>query len=138
MEEITKEIKEKIMQKAYQENGLWYINLENSRLDFSWKYKIEKFTKKGVKLSWINGDTKITKLGKVEDQGHCYKLYTEGFNYTLRLMKDDYCRFCEEKIEGYGNNPAPLGDEGDVACDRCNEKLVIPARIEKINVGGYN
>jgi hypothetical protein len=34
---------------------------------------------------------------------------------------------------GYGNNPDPLGFEGDRCCNDCNTEFVIPARIRTIN-----
>ena len=33
------------------------------------------------------------------------------------------CCLCGEEFGGYGNNPAPLAEEGR-CCDRCNEKVV--------------
>lgn len=39
------------------------------------------------------------------------------------------CVLCGKEIEGYGNNPAPLADEGK-CCDSCNTKRVIPARLK--------
>lgn len=38
------------------------------------------------------------------------------------------CILCGKEFKGYGNNPAPLKNEG-VACNECNLKKVIPARI---------
>lgn len=40
----------------------------------------------------------------------------------------ELCCLCGEKIEGYGNNPAPLRTEGH-CCDDCNIARVIPARF---------
>ena len=28
-----------------------------------------------------------------------------------------------------GHNPAPLGEEGDRCCDKCNDKHVLPTRL---------
>ena len=39
----------------------------------------------------------------------------------------DPCAICEEDIEGYGHNGAPVTD-GRV-CDLCNQFIVIPKRI---------
>jgi len=39
------------------------------------------------------------------------------------------CCFCKKKFMGYGNNPAPLKDEG-VCCDDCNKQYVIPKRFD--------
>lgn len=38
------------------------------------------------------------------------------------------CCICGEKIEGYGNNPSPIKDEGH-CCDDCNMCRVVPARL---------
>ena len=45
-------------------------------------------------------------------------------------MKKKECAFCGKEIIGYGNNPAPLTNKGEV-CDECNLKYVIPARLEQ-------
>lgn len=34
-----------------------------------------------------------------------------------------FCVLCRESKEGYGNNPAPLSNEG-LCCDTCNIKVV--------------
>ena len=39
------------------------------------------------------------------------------------------CVICQDPYYGYGNNPAPLRDEGS-CCDECNMEYVIPARIK--------
>ena len=39
------------------------------------------------------------------------------------------CVMCGDPCYGYGNNPAPLRDEGS-CCDECNMEYVIPARLE--------
>lgn len=44
------------------------------------------------------------------------------------------CVICGEEIDGYGNNPAPVVEEGR-CCDSCNIKFVIPARLE---AAGYS
>ena len=38
------------------------------------------------------------------------------------------CCLCGAKLEGRGNNPAPLAAEG-VCCDECNAAKVLPARM---------
>jgi len=41
------------------------------------------------------------------------------------------CCICHEPIEGHGNNPAPVVEaEGDRCCDRCNFRIVLPARMD--------
>ena len=44
------------------------------------------------------------------------------------------CVLCKDKIDGYGNNPAPLNNGEGKCCDKCNRTYVIPARI--MEVGG--
>ena len=38
------------------------------------------------------------------------------------------CCICQSTYEGYGNNPAPLKEEGR-CCDFCNWTLVVPYRL---------
>ena len=47
------------------------------------------------------------------------------------------CCLCNKKIEGYGNNPAPLNDTG-ICCDKCNHNKVIPERIKMIEENSNN
>ena len=39
------------------------------------------------------------------------------------------CCICGEVFRDFGNNPAPVKNEGR-CCDECNNKVVIPKRIE--------
>lgn len=39
------------------------------------------------------------------------------------------CVICQDPYYGYGNNPAPLREEGS-CCDECNMEYVIPARLK--------
>ena len=45
-----------------------------------------------------------------------------------RGEKRNDCCICEYEIEGYGNNPDPVREDGR-CCDKCNAEKVIPARI---------
>ena len=38
------------------------------------------------------------------------------------------CCLCNRQKYGFGNNPAPVKEEGR-CCDECNSKKVIPARM---------
>lgn len=40
------------------------------------------------------------------------------------------CIICGDEIEGHGNNPSPVTEEGR-CCDRCNLYTVVPARIKR-------
>jgi hypothetical protein len=44
------------------------------------------------------------------------------------------CCICGVKIQGYGNNPYPVREDGE-CCDSCNTLIVIPARILRIKGG---
>jgi hypothetical protein len=48
-------------------------------------------------------------------------------------MEKFKCCLCDKEVEGFGNNPDPLGNlgEDEECCDECNLNKVIPARIEK-------
>ena len=46
------------------------------------------------------------------------------------------CCICGEKLEGYGNNPAPLAEKGR-CCDRCNLEKVLPARMKAVRDGKW-
>lgn len=48
-------------------------------------------------------------------------------------MKKKECAFCGKEIIGYGNNPSPFTNKGEV-CDRCNIIYVIPARFESSSI----
>jgi hypothetical protein len=37
------------------------------------------------------------------------------------------CAICGRSFSEYGNNPAPF--EGERACDDCNDRFVVPARM---------
>ena len=43
------------------------------------------------------------------------------------------CCICGEEFDGYGNNPAPVKEDGR-CCDACNRKFVIPARLEQMGI----
>jgi hypothetical protein len=53
-------------------------------------------------------------------------------------MEKFKCCLCDKEVEGFGNNPEPLGNVGEdeECCDECNAEKVIPARIELILKGG--
>ena len=49
------------------------------------------------------------------------------------------CCFCGKEIEGYGNNPHPVGGyigqgggADDRCCDECNSRIVIPVRLSEM------
>ena len=85
-ENITQHIKDEISKLSYCEDGVWYIEIGNSRLDFSKKYRLLGFTKKTVKLGWMNGRDNLIKVnGHVEQRNDYYALYTEGWSFIEHL-----------------------------------------------------
>ena len=58
------------------------------------------------------------------------------FNNGKVLTK---CCICSEFFEGHGNNPDPVTDESGKffdeeaqCCNKCNDKVVIPKRLEEM------
>jgi len=90
-EEITEQIKKAILKDSYKdEDDRLKIDIGNCRLDFSQNYFLNGFTKKSVKLSWINGDSEVNVLGKVEKRGEGkYSLYTEGWQFIKTFEIED-------------------------------------------------
>jgi hypothetical protein len=83
-QEITPEIKDALTKEFfYQDDGKTKVSLGNCRLDFKKDYFFEKFTEKGVKLFWMNGQTKVPVIGKVEynEEHDDYAFFTEGWSY---------------------------------------------------------
>ena len=83
--EITKEIQAKIEDMVYMNNGRRCIKLGNCRLDFSKEYILLGFTKKTVKLGWINGTDLIVCQGRVADRGDHLAFFTEGWSFIEHL-----------------------------------------------------
>jgi hypothetical protein len=45
------------------------------------------------------------------------------------------CSICKKEIDDeWGNNPYPVTQEGE-CCDKCNDSVVIPARLKQLGVG---
>lgn len=70
-------------------------------------------------IMFENGQCKKD-CGKIEPH-ECWKMYFE-------VMADKVCCICGEEINGYGNNPYPVKEDGR-CCDKCNATKVIPARL---------
>lgn len=48
-----------------------------------------------------------------------------------KMEKTEKCCICGKEIIGWGNNPAPVKNEG-LCCDECCSKVVIPARYNQV------
>jgi hypothetical protein len=70
-----------------------------------------------------------------EQQGFLSKLYMEQQkqrNKDTRAKYQPYnCCLCKRKKYGFGNNPAPITEEGR-CCDECNTYKVVPARVKEM------
>ena len=62
---------------------------------------------------------------------------------SLLLSDKTFCCLCDEQIPmnpltkwDKGNNPSPLGKEGDRCCDDCNASVVVPTRMGDIMGNG--
>jgi hypothetical protein len=44
------------------------------------------------------------------------------------MIKQFKCCLCNKKVNGIGNNPAPLKKSG-LCCEKCNIEKVIPKRL---------
>lgn len=49
------------------------------------------------------------------------------------LNTEKHCCICGRKLTGYGNNPAPVFDNGR-CCNECDDKVVIPVRMHIDNL----
>ena len=41
------------------------------------------------------------------------------------------CCICGRSFVGWGNNPWPIKEDGE-CCDKCNFRVVLPARIKQL------
>lgn len=57
----------------------------------------------------------------------------KGGRIEMSSGDKERCVICDELIEGRGNNPSPISSEG-LCCDDCNFEVVIPARIDDIDI----
>lgn len=86
---ITKEIIEKINKLSYEKDGNKFIDLQNSRLNFSQGYKIINL-KEGLKTvvlgEELGCDTYLRKLAKIHKRENGdLVLYTDEFRYSIKL-----------------------------------------------------
>jgi hypothetical protein len=47
----------------------------------------------------------------------------------MDIKKSGTCSLCGGPYERYGNNPWPVREVEERCCDKCNETVVIPARL---------
>lgn len=66
------------------------------------------------------------------------KAYQKGVGHSESTMDttlntEKHCCICGRKLTGYGNNPAPVFDNGR-CCNECDDKVVIPVRLHIDNL----
>lgn len=65
-----------------------------------------------------------------------YKKYlSENKIVSVKTSNDERifkCCICGKVVKGYGNNPAPVKEEGK-CCDECNIEYVIPERLKRLD-----
>lgn len=67
-----------------------------------------------------------------EDDQKIMKETLEHLDIKLdEAVEGEKCCICGEPLNGHGNNPAPVKDEGK-CCDKCNNEVVIPARLNTL------
>jgi hypothetical protein len=49
------------------------------------------------------------------------------------IQKAGYCIICNKQYTHYGNNAMPVSE--GLCCDKCNELVVIPARLQLLKEG---
>lgn len=83
--------------------------------------------------SWILNN--IDYKGVADDLFESYFECGDGYwfdDYRAQAMIRKWrCCLCGKMQEGEGNNPSPLSSHINKCCDECNDKKVIPARIEE-------
>lgn len=50
-----------------------------------------------------------------------------------KVKTNKNCCICGKKINGYGHNPYPIYEQGNVCCVDCNTTVIIPKRLRMLN-----
>lgn len=132
----------------YYDDGILYDKNHVKVLDYDLSVKKEEGRKRFSDIKNVSDATfdatykdRLTEDDDNEENEDSEELLTEqAFNLDYepinmlgeKLDKPTFeCCICGEEVEGYGNNPFPIHEEGR-CCDACNIKFVLPARIEAI------
>ena len=105
-----------------------YIKREENRK----KINVDQAT--DAELEKVYAD-RLTDMSSVDEAFNLNFEDKNAFGETLveGKVKDDICCICGEKIDGYGNNPEPyMSAENGRCCDLCDQKFVIPARLDQL------
>ena len=111
-----------------------YIKHEEDRKKFATTPDVEKGEAKNEYSDRIVEPRKNTRdnVANTNESFNEFKLDFVPVNVYGEILtegiEEEVCCICGEPIEGYGNNPYPVKEEGR-CCDACNLKFVIPARL---------
>lgn len=124
----------------YYEDGMLFDKNRMKIMDYDLYIKHEEERKKinidqatDAELEKVYAD-RLTGLSSVDEAFNLNFEDKNAYGETLieGKIKDDICCICGEKIEGYGNNPEPyMSAETGRCCDLCNQKFVVPARLDQ-------
>lgn len=124
----------------YYEDGMLFDKNHVKIMDYDLYIKHEEERKKinvnqatETELEKVYAD-RLTGMSSVDEAFNLNFEDKNAFGETLieGKVKNDICCICGEKIEGYGNNPEPyMSAEVGRCCDLCNQKFVIPARLDQ-------
>lgn len=124
----------------YYEDGMLFDKNKMKIMDYDLYIKHEEERKKinidqatDAELEKVYAD-RLTGVSSVEEAFNLNFEDKNAYGETLieGKIKDDICCICGEKIEGYGNNPEPyMSAEAGRCCDLCNQKFVVPARLDQ-------
>ena len=124
----------------YYEDGMLFDKNRMKIMDYDLYIKHEEERKKinidqatDAELEKVYAD-RLTGMSSVEEAFNLNFEDKNAYGETLieGKIKDDICCICGEKIEGYGNNPEPyMSADAGRCCDLCNQKFVVPARLDQ-------
>ena len=124
----------------YYEDGMLFDKNKMKLMDYDLyikheenRPKINLDTASDAELEKVYAD-RLTGMSSVDEAFNLNFENKNAYGETLieGKIKDDICCICGEKIEGYGNNPEPyMSAEAGRCCDLCNQKFVVPARLDQ-------
>lgn len=121
----------------YYDEGILYDKNHVKVMDYDLNVKHEEERKKFGNVDAISDETfdaeyedRLTE--SFESINEFALDFTDVNAYGEKLhegkVNEFVCCICGEEVEGYGNNPSPVKEDGK-CCDACNRKFVIPARL---------
>ena len=101
---------------------------------------LQRYAKVINRIDWESRDGYETiKVYFYEDQFYMVEMLNGVVQEIAPIQYIDYkvvgeveskpCCICGKEFIGYGNNPSPVKEQGK-CCNECNDKYVIPKRLE--------